>query len=107
MSDHHFDQKPSPIAEHDDITYPSAVPFVLVHLACIAAFWSGVTYQALAIGFALYWLRIFGIGAGYHRYFSHRAYRTSRVFQSSSPASRKVRPKRACCGGRRSTVIIT
>jgi stearoyl-CoA desaturase (Delta-9 desaturase) len=29
----------------------------------------------------LYWLRIFAIGAGYHRYFSHRAYRTSRVFQ--------------------------
>ena len=54
---------------------------MLVHLACIAALWSGVTYQALAIGFALYWLRIFGIGAGYHRYFSRRAYRTSRVFQ--------------------------
>ena len=61
--------------------YPSAVPFVLLHLACIAAFRTGVTYQALAIGLALYWLRIFAIGAGYHRYFSHRAYRTSRVFQ--------------------------
>jgi stearoyl-CoA desaturase (delta-9 desaturase) len=81
VSDHHFDQKPSPIVGHDDIMYPSAVPFVLVHLACIAAFWTGVTYQALTIGLALYWLRIFGIGAGYHRYFSHRAYRTSRVFQ--------------------------
>ena len=81
MSDHHFDQKPSPIVGHDDIMYPSAVPFVLVHLATIAAFWTGVTYQALTIGLALYWLRIFGIGAGYHRYFSHRAYRTSRVFQ--------------------------
>ena len=81
MSNPHFDQKPLPIAEHDDIMYPSAVPFVLVHLACIGAVWTGVTYQALAIGVALYWLRIFGIGAGYHRYFAHRAYRTSRVFQ--------------------------
>src|SRR6185437_17094826 len=61
--------------------YPSSVPFVLGHLACLAAFGTGVTYQALAIGLALYWLRIFAIGAGYHRYFSHRAYRTSRVFQ--------------------------
>jgi stearoyl-CoA desaturase (Delta-9 desaturase) len=26
-------------------------------------------------------VRIFAIGAGYHRYFAHRAYRTSRVFQ--------------------------
>jgi stearoyl-CoA desaturase (delta-9 desaturase) len=30
---------------------------------------------------ALYWLRIFAIGAGYHRYFSHRAYSTGRAFQ--------------------------
>jgi stearoyl-CoA desaturase (delta-9 desaturase) len=81
VSNPHFDQKPLPIVEHDDIMYPSAVPFVLVHLACIGAVWTGVTYQALAIGVALYWLRIFGIGAGYHRYFAHRAYRTSRVFQ--------------------------
>ena len=68
-------------AAHDDIIYPSAIPFVLVHLACFAAIWTGVTWQAVAIGVALYWLRIFAIGAGYHRYFSHRAYSTSRVFQ--------------------------
>ena len=66
---------------HDDIMYPSAVPFVLVHLACFAAIWSGITWQAIAICVSLYWLRIFAIGAGYHRYFSHRAYSTSRVFR--------------------------
>jgi stearoyl-CoA desaturase (Delta-9 desaturase) len=67
--------------EPDDIVYPSALPFVLVHLACIAAVWTGVTWTAVAICVVLYWLRIFAIGAGYHRYFSHRAYATSRVFQ--------------------------
>jgi stearoyl-CoA desaturase (delta-9 desaturase) len=67
--------------EYDDIIYPSAIPFALVHIACLAALWTGVTYQAVAIFFVLYWLRIFAIGAGYHRYFSHRAYRTSRAFQ--------------------------
>ena len=66
---------------HEDIVYPSAIPFILVHLACIAAIWSGITWQAVAIGVILYWLRIFAIGAGYHRYFSHRSYSTSRVFQ--------------------------
>jgi stearoyl-CoA desaturase (Delta-9 desaturase) len=66
---------------HDDIVYPSAIPFVLVHLACFAAFWTGITWTAVALCVALYWLRIFGIGAGYHRYFSHRAYSTSRAFQ--------------------------
>jgi stearoyl-CoA desaturase (Delta-9 desaturase) len=69
------------VVEHDDIMYPSAIPFMLVHLACIGVFWTGVTFQAVAICLLLYWLRIFGIGAGYHRYFSHRAYRTNRVFQ--------------------------
>jgi stearoyl-CoA desaturase (Delta-9 desaturase) len=67
--------------EHDDIIYPSTLPFVLVHLACFAAIWSGVTWQAVALGVGLYWLRIFAIGAGYHRLFSHRAYSTGRVFQ--------------------------
>ena len=66
---------------HDDIIYPSAIPFVLVHLGCFAAIWTGVTWQALTICITLYWLRIFAIGAGYHRYFSHRAYSTSRAFQ--------------------------
>jgi stearoyl-CoA desaturase (Delta-9 desaturase) len=66
---------------HDDVVYPSAIPFIVVHVACLAAFWSGVTWQALGLCLALYWLRIFAIGAGYHRYFSHRAYATSRVFQ--------------------------
>jgi len=65
----------------DDIVYPAALPFALIHLACIAAIWSGITWQAIALCVALYWLRIFAIGAGYHRYFSHRAYSTSRVFQ--------------------------
>ena len=37
--------------------------------------------RRLRICVALYWLRIFAIGAGYHRYFSHRAYSTSRAFQ--------------------------
>jgi stearoyl-CoA desaturase (Delta-9 desaturase) len=68
-------------ADHVDIVYPSTIPFVVVHLVCIAAIWTGITWQAVAIGVVLYWVRIFAIGAGYHRYFSHRAYSTSRAFQ--------------------------
>src|SRR6267378_3909396 len=81
MVDEKSDRVSKPDGEHDDIIYPSAIPFVLVHLTCIGAIWTGVTWQAIAIGFALYWLRIFAIGAGYHRYFAHRAYATSRVAQ--------------------------
>ena len=61
--------------------YPSAIPFVLVHLACIAVFWTGLTWRSSAMCAVLYWLRILAISAGYHRYFSHRAYSTNRAFQ--------------------------
>src|SRR5512139_2334305 len=64
--------------EAGDIVYPSAVPFVLVHLACLGAIWSGFSWPAIVLRVTLYWLRIFAIGAGYHRYFAHRAYATSR-----------------------------
>jgi stearoyl-CoA desaturase (delta-9 desaturase) len=75
-------QTPDIVADaHDDIIYPSAVPFVLVHLVGFAAIWTGITWQAVVLCVALYWLRIFAIGAGYHRYFAHRSYSTSRAFQ--------------------------
>ncbi|MGC0395621.1 stearoyl-CoA desaturase (delta-9 desaturase) [Bradyrhizobium liaoningense] len=67
--------------EHDDVMYPQVLPFLLIHVGCVAAIWSGVSWQAAGLCVALYWLRMFAITAGYHRYFSHRAYATSRVFQ--------------------------
>ncbi len=69
-----------PVAsDGDDILYPSAIPFVLLHFACFGVIWTGVTWEAVGIGIVLYWLRMFAIGAGYHRYFSHRSYSTSRA----------------------------
>jgi stearoyl-CoA desaturase (Delta-9 desaturase) len=65
----------------DDIVYPQAVPFVLVHLACFGALWTGVRARDLAVCLALYLLRMWAVTAGYHRYFSHRSYRTGRGFQ--------------------------
>jgi len=58
-----------------------ATIFVLSHLAVLGAFWSGVTSQALVLCFVLLFVRVWGVTAGYHRYFSHRTYKTSRVFQ--------------------------
>ena len=55
--------------------------FLLVHVGCFAAFWTGVSGADIALMMALYWVRMFAVTAGYHRYFSHRAYSTSRVFQ--------------------------
>ncbi|HEX6747436.1 MAG TPA: acyl-CoA desaturase, partial [Longimicrobium sp.] len=66
---------------HDDIIYPAAIPFILVHLACLGAIWTGVTWSALVLCVVLYVVRMFGVTAGYHRYFSHRSFKTSRAGQ--------------------------
>ncbi len=57
------------------------VPFVLLHLAPLAILFTGTDARALVLCGACYLLQMFGITAGYHRYFSHRAFKTSRVFQ--------------------------
>ena len=58
-----------------------AAPFVLSHLAVFGAIWSGVTWQAVVLCVVLLFVRVWGITAGYHRYFAHRTYKTSRAFQ--------------------------
>lgn len=57
------------------------LPFFGVHVACLGVIWSGITWKAVALCIALYVIRMFGITGGYHRYFAHRSYRTSRFFQ--------------------------
>jgi stearoyl-CoA desaturase (Delta-9 desaturase) len=69
---------------HDNsgiIASPYSVTFLLIHLGCFAVWWTGASARALVLGVALYFVRIFAIGAGYHRYFAHRAFRTSRALQ--------------------------
>lgn len=66
---------------HNDIIYPAAIPFLIVHLVCFAAIWTGITTEALIIGAVLYLVRMWAITAAFHRYFSHRSYKTSRAFQ--------------------------
>jgi stearoyl-CoA desaturase (delta-9 desaturase) len=59
-----------------------AVPFILLHLgAAVGAFLVPLTWTAVGLCIALYVVRMFGITGGYHRYFAHRAYKTSRAFQ--------------------------
>jgi stearoyl-CoA desaturase (delta-9 desaturase) len=58
-----------------------AIPFVAMHLACLAVIWVGVSWVAVGVAVALYALRMFAITAFYHRYFAHRTFRTSRALQ--------------------------
>ena len=63
------------------LAQPKNIPFYAVHLACLAAFWLPVSAGLVALCLGLYLVRMFAITAGYHRYFSHRTFKTSRAFQ--------------------------
>ena len=52
-----------------------------MHLASAGVIVTGVTWPSMLLFAALYGIRMFAIGAAYHRYFSHRAFKTSRWFQ--------------------------
>ena len=70
----------------DDLTsmrvdWVRAVPFILVHVACLAVFFVGWSWLAIAIAVALYALRVFTLTGFYHRYFSHRSFKTFRIVQ--------------------------
>ncbi len=58
-----------------------SLPFVLAHLAVLGALWSGVTVASVVVAVALYFGRMFFVTAGYHRYFSHKSFKTSRAGQ--------------------------
>ena len=71
---------PAP-ARPEAVDWMRIVPFILMHVACLAVFWVGVSATAVAVAVALYVLRMFAITGFYHRYFSHRSFRTSRWLQ--------------------------
>ncbi len=69
------------LAPDEKINWLASIPFIGVHLMCLFAFYVGVKPVDIAVCLGLYIFRMWGITAGFHRYFSHRAYKTNRVFQ--------------------------
>ncbi len=68
-------------ADSERIDWLRIVPFIGLHVACLAVIWVGVSPVAIAVFLASYLVRMFAITAFYHRYFAHRAFRTSRPAQ--------------------------
>ena len=58
------------------------VVFVAIHLLPLLAFFTHVTRFDWCVAVVLYVSRMFFVTGGYHRYFSHRTFRTSRWFQA-------------------------
>jgi stearoyl-CoA desaturase (delta-9 desaturase) len=58
-----------------------AIPFLILHLGCLGVIWTGWSWTAVVVAAALYLVRMFAVTALYHRYFCHRAFKTSRPMQ--------------------------
>lgn len=65
----------------DEIDWARAIPFILVNLSCLLVFYVHLSSIAIITAAFLYFFRLFTIGAFYHRYFSHKAFKTNRFWQ--------------------------
>jgi stearoyl-CoA desaturase (delta-9 desaturase) len=73
---------PSILTPEDRRVSWRSIPFFVIHaLAIGGVVWLGWSWTGLLLAIALYYVRMFGVTGGYHRYFSHRSFRTSRWFQ--------------------------
>ena len=73
-------------AQHEaasDKTIPwlRVLPFAGMHLMCLGVIWVGFSWFAFWTAVVLYAVRMFAITGFYHRYFSHKSFRTSRPVQ--------------------------
>ena len=59
----------------------SCIPFVIFHLAVFGVFLVHFKWSYVIACILTYEIRMFFVTAGYHRYFSHRSFKTSRWFQ--------------------------
>lgn len=73
---------PNPLLKKKEKSSPLGWTFfALMHLACLGVFTVGWSWAAIGVMASLYVLRVFAITGFYHRYFSHRSFKTSRITQ--------------------------
>jgi stearoyl-CoA desaturase (delta-9 desaturase) len=65
----------------EQIDWLGNLPYLALHLACFTVFFVGVSPIAVGVAALLFFLRMFAVTGFYHRYFSHKTFKTSRVFQ--------------------------
>src|SRR5262245_49585446 len=65
----------------DPLRASAVIGFLAVHVAALGVIWVGFSWKGVALCVASYYLRMFAITAGFHRYFSHRTYALPRVPQ--------------------------
>jgi stearoyl-CoA desaturase (delta-9 desaturase) len=69
------------LSKYESVDFFRIIPFMLLHLGCFGIIWVGFSWTAAGVAAGLYLIRMFAITSTYHRYFSHRSYKTNRFFQ--------------------------
>ena len=67
--------------ESKEIDWFRCLPFFMLHFACFSVILVGYSALSLSLAGVLYLVRMFAITGFYHRYFSHRSFKTSRFIQ--------------------------
>ena len=80
-SDYRRSDLPDPATLPDRVNWERTIPFIFLHLGCVAVIWVGASWFSIAAALFLYVIRMFAITGFYHRYFSHRTFKTSRFMQ--------------------------
>jgi len=80
-SDYRRQDLPDPSQLPEEVNWQRTLPFIFLHLGCLAVFWVGVSPVAAGAAVFLYVIRMFAITGFYHRYFSHKTFKTSRIVQ--------------------------
>ena len=74
-------ESPVTLQQRSKPVLKTEISFIIVHLLPLGALLTGATWFDWALCAFLYFFRMFWVTGGYHRYFSHKSYRTSRFFQ--------------------------
>jgi len=70
-----------PATDAKKVDWLRIVPLLFLHLMCLGVLWVGWSWTAICVATLLYFVRMFAITGFYHRYFSHKAFKTNRFWQ--------------------------
>jgi stearoyl-CoA desaturase (Delta-9 desaturase) len=76
-----LEEKYASITNGKEIDWMRVIPFILLHLSCLLIFVVGFSWIAFIVCISFFAIRMFAITGFYHRYFSHKTFKTSRFVQ--------------------------
>lgn len=80
-SDYRREDLPDPRLLPEKVNWQRTLPFIFLHLGCAGLIWVGASWPSVVAAAFLYLVRMFAITGFYHRYFSHKTFKTSRAVQ--------------------------